>query len=81
MNKKICRPPATGVENMPLMPLGMSANFRFSDTDRNPGNRKYSGTMYPRVAYMQMRPCFSSLALRRLNLVMSPSLESPIGSQ
>merc|ERR1719443_1818866 len=50
--------------------------------ERSPLNLpKVSGTMYPRVASIHTRPCFSSVTLLRLYASSSPLLVKPRGSQ
>eukprot|EP00438_Fugacium_kawagutii_P012246 Skav216862 [mRNA] locus=scaffold1042:212566:215812:+ [translate_table: standard] len=63
-------------------PLGTSANLRPADGDKYPGNLPViSGVIYPMVASIEMRPCLSSVCLRRLKFSTLPSAVNPAGSQ
>jgi len=43
--RMIWRPPATGNLDVAARPFGMSLNVKPLETERKPGQRKYSGTM------------------------------------
>jgi len=63
-------------------PFGMSANLSPADGDRYPGSLPaISGVMYPMVANIDTRPCFSSVWRRRAKFSVLPSAVNPAGSQ
>jgi len=60
----------------------MSANFRPAEGDKEPGSFPViSGVMYPMVASIDTRPCFSSVWRRRAKFSTLPSAVNPAGSQ
>eukprot|EP00438_Fugacium_kawagutii_P017362 Skav201542 [mRNA] locus=scaffold1616:137606:138181:- [translate_table: standard] len=78
MYAKIWPQPAAGTLEIAARPLGTSANFKPADGDKYPGNLPViSGVMYPIVASIEIRPCFSSVCLRRLKFSTLPSAVNP----
>mmetsp|Transcript_23515 Transcript_23515/g.45804 ORF Transcript_23515/g.45804 Transcript_23515/m.45804 type:complete len:224 (+) Transcript_23515:520-1191(+) len=78
-NAKICARPAAGTTESALMPVGTDANGRPNES--SPGRRTPADvTTWPRIASIQMRPCFSSTYRSRSNFSWSPSATRPSGS-
>merc|ERR1719240_2354095 len=74
--------PAAGTLEIAASPFGTSANFRPAEGDKYPGSFPViSGVIYPIVASMDTRPCFSSVWRRRAKFSALPSAVKPAGSQ